>query len=128
MLIEADERALGSGRVYRFKHVLIRDVAYSTVPKAERSRLHDRYGGWLEEALGDRKEELTDVVAYHAEQAFRYSWERHARGSNSIVFGLTVLLGLIVTLQSASCSFGARISDAADELLCTPRTGRGQRN
>ena len=75
LLIEADERALGSGRVYRFKHVLIRDVAYSTVPKAERSRLHDRYGRWLEEKLGDRKEELAGVVAYHAEQAFRYAWE-----------------------------------------------------
>jgi class 3 adenylate cyclase/tetratricopeptide (TPR) repeat protein len=70
LLVEADERALGSGRVFRFKHVLIRDVAYSTVPKAERSRLHDRYGRWLEASLGDRRHEIADIVAFHAEQAF----------------------------------------------------------
>ena len=70
LLIEADEHALGSGRVFRFKHVLIRDVAYSTVPKAERSRLHDRYGRWLETSLGDRRHEIADIVAFHAEQAF----------------------------------------------------------
>jgi len=75
LLVEADERALGEGRVYRFKHALIRDVAYSTLPKAERTRLHDAYARWLEETLGDRKEELADVVAYHAEQAFRYGRE-----------------------------------------------------
>ena len=60
LLIEADERALGSGRVFRFKHVLIRDVAYSTLPKAERSRLHDRYGRWLEMTLGDRRHEIAE--------------------------------------------------------------------
>ena len=70
LLVEADEHALGSGRVFRFKHVLIRDVAYSTVPKAERSRLHDRYGRWLETSLGDRRPEIADIVAFHAEQAF----------------------------------------------------------
>ena len=70
LLVEADERALGSGRVFRFKHVLIRDVAYSTVPKAERSRLHDRYGRWLEASLGDRRHEIADIIAFHAEQAF----------------------------------------------------------
>ena len=70
LLVEADERALGSGRVFRFKHVLIRDVAYGSVPKSDRSRLHDRYGRWLEESLGDRRHEIADIVAFHAEQAF----------------------------------------------------------
>jgi len=75
LLIEADERALGSGRVFRFKHVLIRDVAYGTLPKAERSRLHDRYGRWLETSLGDRRHEIADIVAFHAEQAFLFARE-----------------------------------------------------
>ena len=70
LLVEADERpTVGTGRVYRFKHVLIRDVAYSTLPKAERAQLHDRYGHWLEASLGDRAAELGDVIAFHAEQA-----------------------------------------------------------
>src|SRR5207245_3522736 len=81
LLVEADERALGSGRVFRFKHVLIRDVAYSTVPKAERSRLHDRYGRWLEASLGDRKHEIADIVAFHAEQAFLLARELRPAGA-----------------------------------------------
>jgi class 3 adenylate cyclase/tetratricopeptide (TPR) repeat protein len=81
LLVEADERALGSGRVFRFKHVLIRDVAYSTVPKAERSRLHDRYGRWLETSLGDRRHEIADIVAFHAEQAFLLARELRASAS-----------------------------------------------
>ncbi|MBI2772902.1 MAG: AAA family ATPase [Chloroflexi bacterium] len=81
LLVEADERALGSGRVFRFKHVLIRDVAYSTVPKAERSRLHDRYGRWLETSLGDRRHEIADIIAFHAEQAFLLA--RELGGSSS---------------------------------------------
>ena len=70
LLVEGDERsALGSGRAYRFKHVLVRDVAYSTILKAERSLLHDRYGRWLETALAERSAEIGDVLAFHAEQA-----------------------------------------------------------
>jgi len=84
LLIEADERALGSGRVFRFKHVLIRDVAYSTLPKSERSRLHDRYGRWLETTLGDRRHEIADIIAHHAEQAFVLASELNATGSNAL--------------------------------------------
>jgi len=78
LLVEADERALGSGRVFRFKHVLIRDVAYSTLPKADRSRLHDRYGRWLEATLGDRRHEIADIIGFHAEQAFLFARELNA--------------------------------------------------
>ena len=75
LLVEADERAPGTGRVYRFKHVLMRDVAYGTLPKADRARLHDNYGRWLESAFGDRATEIGDIVGYHAEQAFLYAQE-----------------------------------------------------
>jgi class 3 adenylate cyclase/tetratricopeptide (TPR) repeat protein len=84
LLIEADERALGSGRVFRFKHVLIRDVAYSTLPKSERSRLHDRYGRWLETTLGDRRHEIADIIAHHAEQAFVLARELNATTSSAL--------------------------------------------
>jgi class 3 adenylate cyclase len=70
LLVEVDERsAIGTGRAYRFKHVLIRDVVYSTILKSERSALHDRYGHWLETSLADRSSEIGDVLAFHAEQA-----------------------------------------------------------
>ncbi|HEV2009985.1 MAG TPA: adenylate/guanylate cyclase domain-containing protein [Candidatus Limnocylindria bacterium] len=79
LLVESDERApVGTGRVYRFKHVLIRDVAYSTLPKAERSLLHDRYGRWIETAVGERSAEIADVLAFHAEQAYLLARELDA--------------------------------------------------
>jgi len=84
LLVEVDERAIGSGQVFRFKHVLIRDVAYSTVPKGERSRLHDRYGRWLEESLGDRSIEVGEIVAYHAQQAYRFAQELEAPGAQML--------------------------------------------
>ena len=69
LVIEMGDRGVAGGRLYRFKHVLIRDVAYAAVPKAERARLHARYAEWYEDALGDRAEEFIEVIAYHAERA-----------------------------------------------------------
>jgi class 3 adenylate cyclase len=75
LLAEADERAPGSGRVHRFKHVLFREVAYSTLPKSDRARMHGNYRRWLAATVGERKEEVAEILAYHAEQAFLYANE-----------------------------------------------------
>ena len=37
-----------------FKHALTREVAYDSLPKATRARLHARYGSWLEQGDGGR--------------------------------------------------------------------------
>jgi len=75
LIVEADERAPGEGRVHRFRHALFREVAYATIPKAERLRMHNNYGRWLEATLGERAEEFQEIVGYHAEQAYRYAAE-----------------------------------------------------
>jgi len=75
IVVESDERGLGGGRAYSFKHILIRDVAYEAIPKEERARLHDAFGRWLESAAGARLDEYADIVAHHAEQAFRFADE-----------------------------------------------------
>src|SRR5262249_41000386 len=49
---------------FRFHHVLIRDVAYSGLPKAERAELHERLAEWL--VAGS-----AETVGYHLEQAYR---------------------------------------------------------
>ena len=49
---------------FRFHHVLIRDVAYASLPKAERADLHERLAEWL----ADGTDEL---IGYHLEQAYR---------------------------------------------------------
>ncbi|MBA3734847.1 MAG: AAA family ATPase [Actinobacteria bacterium] len=48
---------------YSFKHVLVRDVAYGQIPRADRSRKHLRAADWIE-SLG-RPEDHAEMVAYH---------------------------------------------------------------
>ncbi|HET6656393.1 MAG TPA: adenylate/guanylate cyclase domain-containing protein [Gaiellaceae bacterium] len=59
---------------YRFRHLLIRDAAYETLPKATRAELHERFASWLEER-GSELVEFDEIVGYHLEQAFRYRGE-----------------------------------------------------
>ncbi len=62
MLIEHD-------RQYSFKHALVRDVAYSSMPRARRTREHTRMAEWLEHIATGRKEEFIELLAYHYHQA-----------------------------------------------------------
>jgi class 3 adenylate cyclase/tetratricopeptide (TPR) repeat protein len=59
---------------YTFKHDLICDVAYDTLPRAERRTLHGRAVDWIERAGGQPSEENLDLLAHHAVQA-----EQHER-------------------------------------------------
>lgn len=59
----------GSVPSYRFKHILIRDVAYAMLPKAKRTELHLALIDWLAEWTGDRRDEFVEIEAFHLEQA-----------------------------------------------------------
>ena len=50
---------------YAFKHVLIRDVAYSTLPKAVRARRHAEVGAFISDRAADRSEGVVAMVADH---------------------------------------------------------------
>ncbi|HEV2010015.1 MAG TPA: adenylate/guanylate cyclase domain-containing protein [Candidatus Limnocylindria bacterium] len=63
---------------YRFKHLLMRDVAYAGLPKAVRADLHERFAAELERAVGDRRDEFAEVLGHHAERAFSLSAEVRA--------------------------------------------------
>ena len=53
---------------FRFHHVLIRDAAYGTLPKAKRAKLHERFARWLE--AGPRQSD--ELIGFHFEQAHSY--------------------------------------------------------
>jgi class 3 adenylate cyclase/tetratricopeptide (TPR) repeat protein len=60
---------------FRFRHLLIRDAAYESLPKATRAELHERFADWLStHDLVERDE----IVGYHLEQAHRYRAELDA--------------------------------------------------
>ena len=65
--VTRESRSSISGeRAYRFKHVLIRDVAYAGLAKAARAELHQQVADWLTAIAG---EELVEIRAYHLDHA-----------------------------------------------------------
>ena len=52
---------------YTFKHMLIREVAYSTVPRAARRERHAAVARYMEEKLAE--ESLSTILAYHWREA-----------------------------------------------------------
>jgi class 3 adenylate cyclase/tetratricopeptide (TPR) repeat protein len=57
---------------FAFRHVLIRDVAYESLPKLLRARKHIAVARWAEERTGDRAQELAEVVGAHYVRAVEY--------------------------------------------------------
>jgi class 3 adenylate cyclase/tetratricopeptide (TPR) repeat protein len=57
-------------REYSFKHALTREVAYTSIPKARRGRLHATLAEWLETKEFGR-EEHASLLAYHYAEAVR---------------------------------------------------------
>jgi class 3 adenylate cyclase/tetratricopeptide (TPR) repeat protein len=64
----------GAREEMAFRHILIRDAAYASLPKSERATLHDRFGASLERGAGDTQP-LTEILAHHAERALTMSIE-----------------------------------------------------
>jgi class 3 adenylate cyclase len=50
---------------FSFAHLLIRDVAYSQIPRAERAAEHARAARWIESLSGDRADDLAELRAHH---------------------------------------------------------------
>jgi tetratricopeptide (TPR) repeat protein len=71
-LIRPDRGVFSGDRAYRFRHLLIRDAAYESIPKEARAALHETHAAWLEERAGERTLEFEEILGYHLEQASHY--------------------------------------------------------
>jgi class 3 adenylate cyclase len=67
-LAEGSEEAQEEG-AYTFRHILFRDVAYATLARSERVRLHLAVARWLEEFAAGRLDEFVELLAYHYREA-----------------------------------------------------------
>jgi len=54
---------------YIFKHALVRDVAYASLPKSRRARAHAGAAAWIEQLAGERVDEFAELVAHHYQMA-----------------------------------------------------------
>ncbi|MBA2769814.1 MAG: AAA family ATPase [Sporichthyaceae bacterium] len=68
-LTRPDRSDLPGEEGFRFLHVLVRDAAYSAVPKAQRADLHERFARWLDKRGESLGLDVDQFVGYHLEQA-----------------------------------------------------------
>jgi DNA-binding SARP family transcriptional activator/predicted ATPase len=73
-LVQRGPPGRGPWEEYSFRHILIQEVAYSSIPKSLRAELHHRYADWLE-ALPNPFPGHSEIVGYHLEQSVRYRTE-----------------------------------------------------
>jgi class 3 adenylate cyclase/CRP-like cAMP-binding protein/tetratricopeptide (TPR) repeat protein len=66
---QRDSSVVEAERELIFNHILTRDVAYASIPKARRAAAHAEALSWIEEKTAGRDEEFAEVLAFHAEQA-----------------------------------------------------------
>jgi class 3 adenylate cyclase len=54
-----------------FKHALIREVAYESLPRRDRVRMHRGVADWIEHAYAGRRAEVVELIAFHRAAAYR---------------------------------------------------------
>ena len=69
LLVPSSGSRLAGEQEYAFKHVLIRDVAYSMLPKSVRCRKHVEVAEFIRERAGERSDGVIGLIAEHFARA-----------------------------------------------------------
>jgi DNA-binding SARP family transcriptional activator/class 3 adenylate cyclase len=80
-LYRAQRSSVAGELEYGFRHLLIRDVAYGQIPRAQRAEKHGRAAAWLESLSADRVEERperrgaarAELLAHHYGRALAFA-------------------------------------------------------
>jgi class 3 adenylate cyclase len=86
---------------FTFKHMLIREVAYTTVPRAARRKAHAAVARYVEESIEGSTGTLAPLLAHH--------WKEAGEGARAIPYLLT----------SAEAAFRGWAQDAVVDLYST---------
>ena len=70
-LVRPDAPDFADEDAFKFRHLLLRDAAYDSLPKQTRADLHEQFADWLEAKVGERLSEYEEILGYHLEQGFR---------------------------------------------------------
>jgi class 3 adenylate cyclase len=58
---------------YVFQHLLVRDVAYGQIPRAQRAEKHRLAAGWIEALASDRSDDRAELLAHHYLRSLEYA-------------------------------------------------------
>lgn len=75
LLVPNEPSAFSGEQEFWFRHVLIKDIAYESIPKRDRAHKHRAAAEWAEQRSGDRAEEQAELIATHYQEALRYLTE-----------------------------------------------------
>lgn len=98
LVVPHEPSSFSDEREFSFRHNLIRDGAYDSLPKALRAAKHARLARWAERRAGDRAEEIAELIATHLLEALRYLQELGEVGAELVdlrerAFGWAVAAG-----------------------------------
>ncbi len=105
-------RGTGATAVYVFKHALVQDAAYETLPREPRSRLHARIAEALEKQLPAIAESRPELLAHHATEA----------GLIEKAANLWGKAGLQALKRSALLEAAVQLNRALDQIGALPGT------
>jgi class 3 adenylate cyclase len=111
---------------FSFAHGLIRDVAYSQIPRAERVAKHTQAARWIESLTGDRADDLAELRAHHYLAALDLT---EAAGGEVAALADDALDALVVAAQRAARLFAfaqaERYASRALQLAASDDLRRG---
>lgn len=88
LVVPRQPSSLAGAAEFGFRHVLVRDVAYDSLPKRDRATLHAEVAGWAEATLADRIDEFAELVAGHLAAALVYEEELAGSPEDAVLRGL----------------------------------------
>ena len=87
-LVQRGPPGAGPFEEYSFRHILIQEAAYRSIPKSLRAELHHRYVDWLEASVSDPFPARSEILGYHLEQSVRYRTELRPADPESAALSL----------------------------------------
>ncbi len=70
LILPRPTSAMAGQAEYAFKHALVRDIAYESMPRRDRLIAHANVASWIEETAGERKLEFVELLAHHYLEAY----------------------------------------------------------
>src|SRR5439155_10407179 len=72
LILPHDPSSFSDEAEFSFRHLLIRDGAYDSLPKSLRAEKHEQVARWAEQRAGDRADDMAELIATHHLEALRY--------------------------------------------------------
>jgi class 3 adenylate cyclase len=86
---------------YAFWHVLVRDVAYGQIPRAERARKHIAVADWIKRISGDRVGDHAEFLSYHYRTALELTDAAGSGESRDALVDAAVRFGALAAERAA---------------------------